>query len=95
MRASLVYWAYSKCKIYFDSIERVLSMSAIWRNHANKLAQLISNNNETQAHLYLEQLMLFPVDIQDKIIEDISHLSNCNSESIADIINQYMMFELK
>ncbi|GHF92283.1 hypothetical protein [Thalassotalea marina] len=70
-------------------------MSAIWRNHANKLAELISNNNETQAHLYLEQLMLFPVDIQDKIIEDISHLSNCNSESISNIINQYMMFELK
>lgn len=70
-------------------------MSAIWRNHATRLAELISNNNETQAHLYLEQLMLFPVDIQDKIIEDISHLSSCDNDAISDIISRYMMFELK
>lgn len=70
-------------------------MSAIWRSHASRLAALMADNNETQAHLYLEQLMLFPVDIQDKIIEDISHLSNCNNESISDIISSYMMFDLR
>ncbi|MDO6428731.1 hypothetical protein Q4489_17110 [Thalassotalea sp. 1_MG-2023] len=70
-------------------------MSAIWRNHASRLAELMTNNNETQAHLYLEQLMLFPVDIQDKIIEDISHLGSCNSESISTIISSYMMFDLR
>ena len=70
-------------------------MSAIWNNHAMHLAGLINSNNETQAHLYLEQLMLFPLNIQDKIIEDISHLSHCSSEAVACIINQYSMIELK
>lgn len=70
-------------------------MSAIWMNHASRLAEFINANNETQAHLYLEQLMLFPVDIQDKIIDDISRLTHCTSESIASIISQYTMFELK
>jgi len=70
-------------------------MSAIWINHASRLAEFINANNETQAHLYLEQLMLFPVNIQDKIIEDISRLKHCNNDAIAGIINQYTMFELK
>lgn len=70
-------------------------MSSIWINHASHLTELINSNKETQAHLYLEQLMLFPVDVQDKIIEEISHLSNCNSDSVASIIGRYSMFELK
>ena len=70
-------------------------MSAIWRNHATRLVDFVSNNNEIQAHLYLEQLMLFPVDIQDKIINDISHLAHCNCEAVSNIISQYTMFELK
>lgn len=69
-------------------------MSSIWINHASHLTELINNNRETQAHLYLEQLMLFPVDVQDKIIEEISHLSNCNSDAVASIIGRYTMFEL-
>ncbi len=70
-------------------------MSAIWKNHANRLAEFINNNNETQAHLYLEQLMLFPVDIQDKIIEDISRLNHCNVDAISSIISNYTMLDLK
>ncbi|MBL4911222.1 MAG: hypothetical protein JKX78_14575 [Alteromonadaceae bacterium] len=70
-------------------------MSAIWNSHATKLAEYLDCNNELQAHLYLEQLMLFPVDIQDKIIEDISHLTQCNQEAIAAIINNYTMTETK
>jgi hypothetical protein len=70
-------------------------MSAIWSNHANHLTKLINNNNETQAHLYLEQLMLFPVDVQDKIIEDISQLDQCNNDAVSNIIKHYSMFELK
>jgi len=70
-------------------------MSAIWKNHASRLAEYINSNRETQAHLYLEQLMLFPVDVQDKIIEDISHLTHCNSDAISKIISQYTIFELK
>lgn len=70
-------------------------MSAIWKNHAMHLANMINCNNETQAHLYLEQLMLFPVDVQDKIIEEISNLRHCNSDAVADIIGRYSMPELK
>ncbi len=69
-------------------------MSSIWINHANHLTHLINNNREMQAHLYLEQLMLFPVDVQDKIIEEISHLSNCNNDAVAAVIGQYTMFDL-
>ena len=64
-------------------------MSAIWKNHAIKLTDMIKDNNETQAHLYLEQLMLIPVNIQDAIIEEISHLEHCHSEAVAGIISYY------
>ena len=70
-------------------------MSALWKNHATHLTELINANNETQAHLYLEQLMLFPVDVQDRIIEDISHLSNCSSEAVATIIHSYTIIDMK
>jgi hypothetical protein len=70
-------------------------MSVIWKNHASRLVDFVNNNNEVQAYIYLEQLMLFPLDIQDKIINDISHLPYCNCESVSNIISQYMMFELK
>jgi hypothetical protein len=70
-------------------------MSAMWKNHANKLCEFMNGKNETQAHLYLEQLLLFPVDIQDKIIEDISQLNMCSRDEVAAIISRYSMFELK
>jgi len=56
---------------------------------------MIDANNETQAHIYLEQLLLFPVDIQDKIIEEISHLRNCSSDAVANIIGHYSIMDLK
>ncbi len=59
------------------------------------LANMINCNKETQAHLYLEQLMLFPVDVQDRIIEEISSLTHCNSDAVADIICRYSMPDLK
>ena len=70
-------------------------MSAIWNSHASKLAKYLDCNNELQAHLYLEQLLLFPVDIQDKIIEEISHLGHCDNATIASIINNYTLTEYK
>lgn len=70
-------------------------MNVTWTCHARYVKQMINANNETQAHLYLEQLLLFPVDIQDKIIEDISHLSNCSSDAIASIIGHYSIRDLK
>ena len=70
-------------------------MSAMFRCQARYLNQMIDANNETQAHIYLEQLLLFPVDIQDKIIEEISHLGNCNSDAVANIISRYSIMDLK
>ncbi|WP_371185303.1 hypothetical protein [Thalassotalea maritima] len=65
-------------------------MGSIWIHHAERLHSILNANDELQAHLYLEQLMLFPVDIQDKIIEDISNLATCNNEDIAKIIAFYV-----
>lgn len=70
-------------------------MSAMWKYQARRLKQLIDSNNETQAHLYMERLMLFPVDVQDRIIEDISHLSHCSSDAVATILGHYSIQELK
>jgi len=69
-------------------------MSGMWLNHANHLIDLVNQNKETQAHLYLEQLMLFPLNIQDKIIEDISELPHCSNEAVANIITRYTMSEM-
>jgi hypothetical protein len=66
-------------------------MSSIWLRHAESLNEIMRDQNEFQAHLYLEQLMLFPVDVQDRIIEEISHLGNCNSEAIASILAHYAL----
>ncbi|MBL4940634.1 MAG: hypothetical protein JKY81_03100 [Colwellia sp.] len=70
-------------------------MSAMFRCQARRLNTMIDANNETQAHIYLEQLLLFPVDIQDKIIEEISHLSNCSSDAVAHIIGHYSIMDLQ
>jgi len=70
-------------------------MSATWKYQARRLKQMIDSKNETQAHLYMERLMLFPVDIQDRIIEDISHLAHCNSDAVATILGYYSIQELK
>lgn len=70
-------------------------MSTIWNSHASRLVELINRNNETQANRYLEQLMLFPVEIQDKIIEEISHLTNCNANAISEIMSHYSSIDLK
>jgi len=56
---------------------------------------MIDANNETQAHMYLEQLLLFPVDIQDRIIEEISQLRNCSSDAVASIIGHYSIMDLR
>jgi hypothetical protein len=70
-------------------------MSAAWEYQARRLKKMIDSNNEIQAHLYMERLMLFPVDIQDRIIEDISHLNHCSSDAVATILGRYSVQELK
>ena len=70
-------------------------MSATWKHPARRLMKMIDANKETQAHLYLEQFLLFPVDIQDRIIEDISHLPNCNTDAVADIIGHHAIVDLR
>ncbi|TPH12895.1 hypothetical protein [Litorilituus lipolyticus] len=70
-------------------------MCATWKHPAKRLMKMIDANKETQAHMYLEQFLLFPVDVQDSIIEDISHLSNCNSDAVANIIGNHAMVDLR
>jgi len=70
-------------------------MSAIFRCQARCLNQMIDANNEMQAHIYLEQLLLFPIDVQDKIIEEISHLNSCSSDAVANIIGHHSIVDLK
>jgi hypothetical protein len=69
-------------------------MSAISKCEARRLNQIIDTNNEIQAYIYLEQLLLFPADVQDKIIEEISQLPQCNSVAIASIIGNYSAIDL-
>jgi len=64
-------------------------MDAISKYETQKINQLIDTNNEIQAYIYLENLLLFPLDVQDKIIEEISQLPQCNSAAIANIIGNY------
>lgn len=59
------------------------------------LQKMIAENNETRVPMYLEQLLLFPLDIQDIIIEEISHLDHCDSDAIARIIYHYSMIDIK
>lgn len=64
-------------------------MNTLWAEDAGHLLNLSNEIKETQTYFYLEQLMLFPEDIQDKIIEDISHLPLCTKEAIASIMHNY------
>lgn len=64
-------------------------MSFITSRQAKYITELINCNNETQAHIYMETILLFPVDVQDKIIEKVSSLPYCNSDEIAKIISEY------
>lgn len=64
-------------------------MSFISSRQAMYITELINGNNETQAHIYMETILLFPIDIQDKIIEKISHLTYCSSDEVAKIISEY------
>lgn len=70
-------------------------MSSTWHYQAQHLKQMIDANNITHAHLYMESLMLFPVDIQDKIIEEVSRLPHCNSDAVAQILGQYSIIDLR
>ena len=70
-------------------------MSALWNCHSMRLISLINNNNETQAHLYLEQVMLLPLNIQDEIIEKISRLQHCSTEAVSEIISEYTLIDLQ
>lgn len=70
-------------------------MSSTWESHAQKLVNLVDANEPILAHLFLEKLMLLPVDVQDKIIDEISHLECCSSEQVAKIIGDYNMTDLR
>ncbi|WP_076419677.1 hypothetical protein [Colwellia sp. UCD-KL20] len=62
-------------------------MSSIWIYNSDDFLNLINDQK------YLQRLLSFPVDIQDKIIEDISNAPLCTKEEIAKILTYYAMLE--
>lgn len=54
---------------------------------------MLNSSNETKAQIYMERLLLFPIDIQDKIIDDISQLQHCNNDAVASVIGEYSIHE--
>lgn len=56
---------------------------------------LVDEQKETQLHHYLGEIMVFPLDVQDKIIEEISMLPLCTKGAVTDILNYYTQLENK
>jgi hypothetical protein len=54
---------------------------------------LVNEQKETQLHHYLGEIMVFPLEIQDKIIEEISMLPLCTKGAVTDILNYYTNLE--
>lgn len=50
---------------------------------------LVDEKKETQLQHYLGEIMQFPLDVQDKIIEEISMLPLCTKGAVADILSYY------
>lgn len=68
-------------------------MSHTWKYKLYGAKEMLSTSNETNADIYLERLLLFPIDIQNKIIEDISQLPQCTIDSVANIMSFYSVNE--
>ena len=64
-------------------------MSALCFYRAGHLFDLVNHNKTIEMSLYFEHLMLYPNNIQDEILEDISKLPLCNNEAIAKIFSCY------
>ncbi len=54
---------------------------------------LVNEDKEAQLHNYLGKIMLFPEDLQDKIIEEISMLPICTKAAINSILDYYSNIE--
>lgn len=70
-------------------------MSSIFKSNNQQLNKIIDANKDIQTHIFLEQLLLLPIDLQDKVIDEISLLGNCNSHAIAKIIGKYSIMGFK
>ncbi len=64
-------------------------MNEEFRHQTQYINKFINDNNDTKTHIYLEQILLLPPDTQDKVINEISYLNNCNCFAIAKIIGKY------
>jgi hypothetical protein len=60
---------------------------------SNSKLNLVNEDKEAQLHNYLGKIMLFPEDIQDNIIEEISMLPLCTKAAINDILAYYTNLE--
>ena len=63
-------------------------------NENNKPAlTLVGEQKETQLHHYLGEIMEFPLEVQDQIIEEISMLPLCTKDAVTHILNYYTRLE--
>ncbi|WP_426360410.1 hypothetical protein ACPUVO_09430 [Pseudocolwellia sp. HL-MZ19] len=46
-------------------------------------------DKEVELHTYLSKIMLFPEDLQDKIIEDIGMLPRCTKAAVNELLASY------
>jgi len=56
-------------------------------------SHLKSSEPEVQLHNYLDKILLFPENLQDKIIEEISMLHFCTETAIHKILMDYIEVE--
>lgn len=69
-------------------------MKSTWSNNVDGIFNFIDINQGSPVRVTIDQLMLFPAEIQDKIIEDISLLPLCTKEAVTKIINKYKQSEI-
>jgi len=55
----------------------------------SSITHMLTENSIINAQLYFAQLLQFPNDIQDNIIDDISNLPHCTDDAITAILYQY------
>ncbi len=64
-------------------------MNSVIEAQAHKLPEFDNNEDETEAHIYLERMQL-PVDVQDQVLEALHSKEAGNTQSIESLIEEAM-----
>ncbi|GLP94817.1 hypothetical protein [Paraferrimonas sedimenticola] len=63
-------------------------MNTLVEFEADQLAMLLKQGDHIAIRMFMESMSL-PVDVQDKILDDVSQLRTCNSVNIGSIIESH------